>query len=74
MGAQCDRLIVKVLSLVDDAHAFHDAIPSAERELNTMVPGSVAMSERDPAPAQYSRSLCSKCGNEMIVRRFSYGQ
>jgi hypothetical protein len=30
VGAECDGLIVKVLSFMDDAHAFHDAIPSAE--------------------------------------------
>jgi hypothetical protein len=35
MGPKCDGLIVKVLRLVDDADAFHDAIPSAEREWNT---------------------------------------
>lgn len=56
VGAECDGLILTILCLMDDADAFHDSTPSAERVLNTMVPGGGAMSECDPAPAQYSRS------------------
>src|ERR1700688_819832 len=34
MGTKFDGLIVKILCLMDDAYAFHDAVPSVERGWN----------------------------------------